>query len=81
MTKSQGNQIKRNREEVLLEEELLKIKDGNSFPLMKDNLEDRNIIPSEEKGRENLKCHRFFMKELLKVVSDNFHKRISIYWI
>lgn len=78
---SQGNQKEPNsRDEVILDDEILKMEDGSSF-LLKDNTEgERIIILSGKKGKESLKLHEnVFMDGTFKSASKQFSQIYTIH--
>lgn len=80
--KSQGNQTEpENREDVVLDEDLLKMNDGSSFLLADDNsLGERILIFSGNIGREGLNnCEDFLMDGTFKSSSKQFSQIYSIH--
>lgn len=69
-----------NCNEVVLDEEMLKMVDGTSFLLADDGVEDRIIIFCGEKGKECLKGFKnFFMDGTFKSCSKQFTQIYSIH--
>lgn len=79
--KAQGKQKEpTTREEILLDDELLKMSDGKSFLLADDGTEERIIIFSGEKGTESLKYQQhFFMDGTFKSCSIQFSQIYTIH--
>lgn len=79
--RSQGNQAEpEKREDLVLEEEFLNMKDGSSFLLADDKSGERIIVFSGNIGREGLKCYEdFFMDGTFKSSSKQFSQIYSIH--
>lgn len=70
----------KNREDVILEAELLKMEDGSSFLLEDNNFGERLIILCGRNGKESLKCHTdFFMDGTFKSCSKQFKQIYTIH--
>lgn len=79
--KVNGNQLEpEKRDDVLLDEETLKMRDGSSFLLTDDKSGERIIIFSGTSGREGLaSCQDFFMDGTFKSSSKQFSQIYSIH--
>ena len=79
--KSQGNQAEpEKRDDVVLDEEILKMKDGSSFLLADDKSGERILIFSGTLGKEGLiSCEDFFMDGTFKSSCKQFAQIYSIH--
>lgn len=78
---ARGNQKEpKSRDEIVLDEECLKMTDGSSFLLSDDSTGQRILLFSGEKGRESLKNSKiFFMDGTFKSCSKQFAQIYTIH--
>lgn len=79
--KSQGHQVEpEKRDDVVLDEDILKMNDGSSFLLADDNSDERILIFSGPLGKDGLaSCEDFFMDGTFKSSTKQFSQIYSIH--